>query len=205
MATGAYRAHTQRIDELVALGFLPERTFFRLARAVDPDEQFAAPAAGIHIRPGGDTEDDRRVMHRILETAFADHFNQHDRAFDEWWTDQRNHAGLDLSRWRIAELDNVPVGATTATDRYIDQNDGYIGSLGVLREGRGRGVAKALLAATFASYRDAGRSRVLLHVDSESPTDATRLYESVGMTQDLVLDFFVVDHHVPAEPDDTEL
>jgi Acetyltransferase (GNAT) family. len=110
-----------------------------------------------------------------------------------------------LSRWRIAELDGVPVGATTATDRYIDQNNGYIGSLGVLREGRGRGVAKALLADTFASYRDARRSRVLLHVDSESPTGATRLYESVGMTQDLVLDFFVIDHHVPAEPDDTEL
>jgi mycothiol synthase len=205
LETGAYRQHTQRADELAALGFEHERTFFRMARPVDPDEHFAALPAGIAIRPGGDTEDERRVMYDILETAFADHFNHHGRAFDEWWIDQRNHAGIDLARWRIAEVDGVPVGACAASDRYLDQNDGYIGSLGVLREGRGRGVAKALLAEAFASYRDAGRSRVLLHVDSESPTGATKLYESVGMTQDLAIDFFATDYRVPSEPDDTEL
>jgi mycothiol synthase len=205
LETGAYRQHTERAAELLALGYRHERTFFRMARPVDPDETFAPPAAGIVLVPGGDTEDQRRVMHRILDTAFADHFNHHDRDFDEWWTDQRGHAGVDLTHWRIAELDGVPVGACTVTDRYLDQNDGYIGSLGVLRAGRGRGVAKALLANAFAFYRDAGRSRVLLHVDADSPTGATRLYESVGMTQDLALDFFAVDHRVPAEADDTEL
>jgi mycothiol synthase len=205
LEAGAYRAHTDRAGELVALGFSHERTFFRMARPVDPDEQFAAPPAGIRIRPGGDTEDDRRVAHQILETAFADHFNHHARTFDEWWTDQRGHAGVDLAHWRLAELDGVPVGACTVTDRYLEHNDGYVGSLGVLREGRGRGVAKALLAEAFAFYRDAGRSRVLLHVDADSPTGATRLYESVGMTQDLALDFFATEHRVPADADNTEL
>lgn len=205
LATGAYRQHTERAEELVALGFKHERTFFRLIRPVDPGETFPAPAAGIRLRPGGDTEDERRVMHRILDTAFADHFNHHARAFDEWWTDQQGRAGLDLAHWRVAELDGVPVGACTVSDRYLDQNDGYIGSLGVLREGRGRGVAKTLLAEAFAFYRDVRRSRVLLHVYADNPTGATRLYESVGMTQDLAIDFFATDHHVPTEPDDSDL
>lgn len=196
LEAGAYRQHTERVEELVALGFEHERTFFRMARPVDPLETLPTSATGISLRPGGDTEDERRVTHRILDTAFADHFNHHARGFVEWWTDQRGHAGLDLSHWRIAELDGVPVGACTVSDRYLDQNDGYIGSLGVLREARGRGVAKALLAEVFAFYRDAGRSRVLLHVDADSPTGATRLYESVGMTEDLALDFFATDHHV---------
>lgn len=205
LETGAYQAHTERAGELVAIGFKRERTFFRLARPVDPTEIFPAPPAGIVIKPAGDTEDQRRVTHRILDTAFADHFNHHARSFDEWWNDQRVRAGLDLAHWRIAELDGVPVGACTVRDRYFDQNDGYISSLGVLGEGRGRGVAKALLADTFAFYRDAGRSRVLLHVDSDSPSGATRLYESVGMTKDLALDFYATDHHVPTEPDDLDL
>lgn len=204
LETGAYQAHTERRQELIALGYKHERTFYRMARRVDPLETFPAPAAGIVLKPGGDTEDERRVTHRILDSAFADHFNYHARDFDEWWTDQRVRAGLDLAHWRIAELDGVPVGARTVSDRYLDQNDGYIGSLGVLREGRGHGVAKALLADTFGFYRDARRSRVLLHVDSESPTGATRLYETVGMTQDLALDFFATDHHVPTEPYDTD-
>lgn len=98
----------------------------------------------------------------------------------------------------------MPLGACASSNRYLDQNAGYIGSLGVLRKGRGRGVAKALLADAFGSFRDAGRARVFLHVDAESPTGATRLYRSVGMTEDLALDFFALDHHVPTEPDDTE-
>ena len=58
--------------------------------------------------------------------------------------------------------------------------------LGVLREGRGRGVAKALLHASFARYAADGRAAVKLHVDADSPTGATHLYESVGMYRRLV-------------------
>ncbi len=196
LETGAYRLHTERTDELAALGFEVERTFFRLVRPLDRNEVFAPPPPGVTIRVAGRTEDDRRVVHHVLETAFRDHFNHHDRTFDEWWADQRNRAGVDLTRWRLAEIEGTAVGACICSERYADNDDGYIGSLGVLREARGRGVAKALLADAFACYRDAGRARVLLHVDSDSPTGATRLYEAVGMTPDLVIDFFVADHPV---------
>ncbi|MEZ5089508.1 MAG: GNAT family N-acetyltransferase [Micropruina sp.] len=62
----------------------------------------------------------------------------------------------------------------------------YVANLGVLRSGRGRGVAKALLHAAFARAQADGRAAVRLHVDAESPTGATRLYESVGMYRRVV-------------------
>src|SRR5436305_182428 len=58
---------------------------------------------------------------------------------------------------------------------------GYDGVLGVRRDYRGRGYAKALLIRTFAEFWDRGMPRVTLGVDATNPTGATHLYESVGM------------------------
>ena len=46
---------------------------------------------------------------------------------------------------------------------------------------RGKGIGRALLLRTFAEFYSRGVHRVTLGVDAESPTGATRLYESVGM------------------------
>jgi len=56
--------------------------------------------------------------------------------------------------------------------------------LSVLREYRGRGVAKFLLRDAF--HRDAGLgfTGTALHCDATNPTGATQLYESVGMQRD---------------------
>jgi ribosomal protein S18 acetylase RimI-like enzyme len=59
---------------------------------------------------------------------------------------------------------------------------GYIASLGVLRSYRGRGLGLALLRHGIATLFARGRRRVTLHVDSESLTGATRLYERAGMS-----------------------
>jgi ribosomal protein S18 acetylase RimI-like enzyme len=58
---------------------------------------------------------------------------------------------------------------------------GWIDVVGVRRAWRGRGIAKALLRRTFEGFASLGVTRVLLNVDAESPTGATRLYESLGM------------------------
>ena len=46
---------------------------------------------------------------------------------------------------------------------------------------RGRGIAEALLRTSFVQFHGLGRRGVCLHVDTESITGATRLYERVGM------------------------
>ena len=73
--------------------------------------------------------------------------------------------------------------ATVAPD--ADGVEGtYVEYIGVNRNARGRGVAKALLHAVFADARDRGRNRVALEVDADSPTKADELYLSLGFHTD---------------------
>lgn len=58
----------------------------------------------------------------------------------------------------------------------------YLGLLGVIREGRRRGIATALLNAYLAATRDGGLERAVLDVDSANPSGALGLYEAVGFT-----------------------
>jgi mycothiol synthase len=50
-----------------------------------------------------------------------------------------------------------------------------------LRDTGGRGIARALLSAAFATYTAKGRDAAGLGVDLTNPTGAYRLYESLGM------------------------
>jgi ribosomal protein S18 acetylase RimI-like enzyme len=58
---------------------------------------------------------------------------------------------------------------------------GWVGELGVLRSHRGRGIATALMGASFAAFARRGLPRVRLNVDSDNLTGAVSLYERVGM------------------------
>ncbi len=73
-------------------------------------------------------------------------------------------------------------------DSRADLGDGYVRTLGVARDFRGRGLATLLLEHSFVYYRDRGRRAVQLGVDSESPTGANHLYEKVGMRPLRVID-----------------
>jgi len=61
---------------------------------------------------------------------------------------------------------------------------GWIGAIGVRPAWRGRGLAKALLLHSFREFHRRGKRRVGLGVDAQNATDATRLYESIGMVVD---------------------
>ena len=58
---------------------------------------------------------------------------------------------------------------------------GSVGMLAVRKPWRRRGLGRALLLHAFREFRRRGFERASLGVDSENPTGATRLYESVGM------------------------
>lgn len=90
----------------------------------------------------------------------------------------------DPTQWLIAEHEGRAVGYARGSNRYASEGCGYVASLGVVREARGQGVARALLTARFADDSARGRIATVLHVDAENPTGATRLYESVGMGVD---------------------
>jgi mycothiol synthase len=58
---------------------------------------------------------------------------------------------------------------------------GWIGSVGVLRAWRRRGLGRLLLLHGLAELYRRGERRIGLGVDASNPTGATRPYESVGM------------------------
>ena len=122
--------------------------------------------------------DDARAFHAALEAAFADHWERHPEPFESWWERQVGRSNYDPSLWYVIR-DGEEIAATCRNEER--ESGGYVGSLGVRREWRGRGYGRALLLHTFREFHRRGHRRVTLGVDAANPTGATRLYESVGM------------------------
>lgn len=186
----SFENDTDRNRRLRAHGYEPVRTFLRMTRDLPAGEVFPEPSADVTVRPAqvraGDPEHgDAQLVHQLITTSFADHFNFTASPFEQWFARRTDDAGFDPELWWIAELDGVPLGAMIMNDSLADNGAGYVHYIGVLRDGRGRGVAKALLYKGFEVNQERGRSTVKLFVDAESPTGATALYESVGMTREL--------------------
>ncbi|MFC2106512.1 GNAT family N-acetyltransferase [Candidatus Bipolaricaulota bacterium] len=65
-----------------------------------------------------------------------------------------------------------------------DTSAGYINSLAVLRPWRKQGLGLALLLHALHVLRNKGKARATLHVDAQSLTGATHLYEKAGLQVD---------------------
>jgi ribosomal protein S18 acetylase RimI-like enzyme len=59
---------------------------------------------------------------------------------------------------------------------------GWVGTLGVRRAWRKRGLGEALLLHSFGEFYKRGMKTIGLGVDAENPTGATRLYKKAGMS-----------------------
>ena len=59
---------------------------------------------------------------------------------------------------------------------------GWVGTLGVLRPWRKRGIGLALLHQSFGEFYRRGFRKVGLGVDGENLTGALRLYKKAGMS-----------------------
>lgn len=58
---------------------------------------------------------------------------------------------------------------------------GWVGTLGVRRAWRKRGLGEALLLHSFNEFSRRGMKIIGLGVDAANPTGATRLYQKAGM------------------------
>lgn len=172
-----------------ASGFQQMRAFIEMQ--IDLAGQVAPPpTSGVAVRQAEIVDADSpdlAVIYRVITESFRDHYDFQLRTFDDWREARLSDALLDRSHWYLAEIDGAAIGALIGDNSYLEADDaGYVANIGVLRQGRGRGIAKALLRTSFARYAADGRVAVKLHVDAESPTGATHLYESVGMYRRLV-------------------
>jgi mycothiol synthase len=162
---------------LRARGLRPVRHFWHmridLAEGFDPGP---APR-GTQIR-GIDPSVDLPAVHAVVEEAFTDHWGHHPEPFDRWAREHTGSPSYDPTLWLLATEAGRPVGAVTAS---VSGGHGWVDQLGVLAPDRGRGIAAALLRRSFATFAGRGLRQVLLNVDADSLTGATRLYERAGM------------------------
>ncbi|MGZ5416538.1 MAG: GNAT family N-acetyltransferase [Nocardioides sp.] len=216
--SGAFADDTRQHRWLEGAGFTKVRTWWQMSRPVSADEADldSEVGEGVRIRQverqgtGMPSEEDLRIVHDVLESAFADHFNSHEETFDEFVFRLREDPGHRWDHWWIAELvETAPDGSETVEpagalvgvvqDAEGDQPAGsYVEYIGVLANARGRGVAKSLLATVIADAASRGRDRVGLEVDADSPTGADGLYVSMGWKTKYVTQSWHKDVPVPA-------
>jgi mycothiol synthase len=159
------------------------RRFLRMGIAFDAPPKPPGPVPGLEIRAVTSTEADLRTMHRLIDTSFVDHFSHESEPYEEWHSLIVEGPFSDLGLWWLATVDGVPAAGLIAN---VPGEYGYVDALGTLREYRGRGVGSALLLTAFGEFYRRGLRRAVLGVDSDSPTGAVGLYESLGMTRERV-------------------
>lgn len=104
-----------------------------------------------------------------------------DEAFARFVEDDRT----DARHWQVA-WDGHRVAALVMT--WIDEEEnrvngyqrGWLWSVAVRPEWRGRGVARSLMLRSLAALRGAGMTSAGLDVIAENPTGAPQLYRSLG-------------------------
>jgi mycothiol synthase len=162
---------------LLARGLQPVRHFWHmqidLAGPIDP----GPPPAGIDVT-GIRSPVDLPAIHALITEAFSEHWGSWPEPYEQWVDEEATGPSYDPTLWLLAKESGQPVGTLTAT---LWGDRGWIGYLGVLARGRGRGIGAGLLRRSFAIFADRGARIVLLNVDSENTTGATALYERVGM------------------------
>ena len=115
--------------------------------------------------------------------AFADHWGETEETLEEFRHWLIDTAQFDRELSLLARDGPVVAGYLFAwPDAEEDPSRGYVAALGTRRSYRGRGIAEALLRHVFRTLLGRGKRGCDLHVDSDSLTGATRLYERVGMT-----------------------
>ncbi len=165
-------------------GYRRVRSFFTMGIEVPPD--FAAPEPPTGIAIGPLRPEQERAVHAAIAEAFADDWSFRSRPFEEWRKHRIEGEEFDADLFRVASDGEEVAGVALCVQRL----DGWVENLAVRPGWRKRGLGIALLDASFAEFARRGQRRVVLGVDAENPTGATRLYERAGMQVELQSDVY---------------
>jgi GNAT superfamily N-acetyltransferase len=120
---------------------------------------------------------EERAVYQVVEDAFNEWPDRTPNAFEDWEAEVVRRPGFEPWHLRVvADRSGEVVGVGWVLP---SRDSGYVMSLAVRKDQRGRGLARALLVDCFEVSRGAGMSRAELSTDSR--TGALGLYERVGM------------------------
>jgi mycothiol synthase len=160
-------------------GYLPLRYYWRMEIDLNVPPAPANFPEGIELRPFVKDEHARAVLDAQNE-SFRDHWGNHAETYEQWAPRKFGRKEFDPTLWMIAWDERSAQIAGFSQNRYRG-GIGWIGTLGVRRPWRKRGLGEALLLHSFAEFYKRGTTTIGLGVDAQNPTGATRLYQKAGM------------------------
>ena len=168
---------------LLGDGYVPARWFYDMV-APSLDSVVAPPMPdGLEVRPV--VRDDYRRIWEASAEAFRDHWGETEWTEADWTRFEADPDHADPALWRVAwDGDEVAGAIVTTVETEENERYGrsrvYVDMVSVRRPWRRRGLARAILASSLVAAREAGFTSASLGVDTNSPTGATALYESLG-------------------------
>lgn len=181
-ATTASESDMYNRTHLEANGYQPERYYFDMMRPLTISIPEYALPQGIELR-AAEPHQCRKVI-AALNEAFLDHWGHRPITESEiqWYMASPQ---FQPELWKIAWDGDEVVGMVL---NYIDEaeNDrfarkrGYTEDIAVRKPWRRRGIAKSLIAYSLQTLRNQGMLEAALGVDTQNPSGALRLYQSLG-------------------------
>ncbi|GAA5529042.1 GNAT family N-acetyltransferase [Herpetosiphon gulosus] len=167
-------------------GYNLVRHFWRMViELADYTPQPVQLPEGLIIRPYDPATELPALIHAVRD-SFRDHWGYVESPFEQdlkqWQEMIAREPNYDPSLFFIA-CDGDQIAGVAMCWKHIteDPKMGWVGTLGVCRPWRRKGLAKALLYHAFNEFSNRGQARVGLAVDSSSLTGATKVYADVGM------------------------
>ena len=165
-------------------GYQLTRHFWRMVVDLTTSPPVPHLPEGIIIR-SYDPDTELVEMVKVIDETFKDHWGNVDQPLEksvERWNHYRNDHTYDPTLWFLA-MDGNDIAGYILCWKNIDDDPqmGWVGTLGVRRPWRRKGLALTLLHHAFGEFYRRGQARVGLGVDASNLTGATRLYERAGM------------------------
>lgn len=161
-----------------------------LRMVIDLDENLPEPVwpEEIIVRPMIKGVDERAIVHAVRD-SFQDHWGYVDQPFEneytEWMHFIEHDPDFDPSLWFLAMDGEEIAGISLCRPKISDTPEmGWVGTLGVRRAWRRKGLGLALLHHSFREFHHRGKCQVGLGVDAQNLTGALHLYTRAGMRSD---------------------
>lgn len=150
-----------------------QRPSFDLARWAQDRAAASPPGYAIREMRAGD----ERAAYQLIEDAFNECPDRQPKTFDDWAAGVVLRPGFEPWQLRlVCDAADTPVGASFL---ILSGDCGYVDTLAVRADQRGRGLARALLVDSFDVARLRGAQRSELSTDSR--TGALGVYLRAGM------------------------
>ena len=190
---GTYRQAEKPKRLFADMGYYHIRSSYTMLIEMEgpvPDAEFPE---GITLRTYN-AQTDAAATYRAVEDSFLDHFGFVKQPFEEalkrfrhFWEDEGSDPTLMFLAMEGEEIAGINLCRPYSID---DPQMGWVGTLGVRRAWRKRGIGLALLRHSFNEFYRRGQRKVGLGVDAQNLTGALRLYESAGMHVHRVFDLY---------------